>query len=76
MARLYCSFLLRYWRIGSGDERIEIEHIQSGERTHVTSLAAAIDWIEARGSSPPATPPIPAAGSSDYHSGTSGDDLP
>ena len=77
MARLYCSFLLRYWRVGSGEQRIEIEHIQSGARTHVRSLAAAIDWIKAHGDKviePPAQSDGPDDGPG-YGSRTSIDDL-
>jgi hypothetical protein len=59
MANWYGSFLLRYWRRDCGVERIEIEHIQSGERTRVVSLAAAVAWIHTRGADTaiPADPP-------------------
>ena len=47
MSTHYSSFLLRCWH-GCGDEqRIKIEHIQSGERAQVTTLAAALVWIDA-----------------------------
>ena len=48
MAKLGGSFLIRYWHLGAGARRIEIEHIQSGERALVASAAAALDWIGAR----------------------------
>jgi len=53
MARRYGSFLLRYWLVdGVEGQRIEIEHIQSGEHTLVSSLAAALDWIAAHAAAP------------------------
>ena len=48
MARLYCAFLVRCWQVGDGVQRIEVEHIQSGEKTVVASMAAALNWISAR----------------------------
>ncbi len=48
MAKLGGSFLIRYWHLGAGARRIEIEHIQSGERALVASAAAALDWIGTR----------------------------
>ncbi len=58
MAKLGGSFLIRYWHLGAGARRIEIEHIQSGERTLVASAAAALDWIGARAGA--TTGPVPA----------------
>lgn len=49
MTRRHVSFLLRCWNLGSGEERIEIEHIQSGRRMLATSVAAATEWICAHG---------------------------
>ena len=46
MARRYSSFLIRYWRLAGDKQRIEIEHIQSGDRMRAPSLAAAMAWIE------------------------------
>ncbi len=54
MAKWFGSFLVRYWRLSGGDERIEIEHIQTGERVLVASLPAALDWIAGRHDSPAA----------------------
>lgn len=39
------TFLLRCWQLGSQEERIQIEHVQSGTTTLVRSLAAALEWI-------------------------------
>ncbi len=57
MAKLGGSFLIRYWHLGAGARRIEIEHIQSGERALVASVAAALDWIGARAGATAATVP-------------------
>ncbi len=48
MVKHYCAFLVRCWRLDDGERRIEIAHIQSGARTRVTSIAAALAWISAR----------------------------
>ena len=47
MARAHASFVLRYWRLDAAEQRITVEHIQSGEWTRVTSLAAALAWLAA-----------------------------
>ena len=44
MTRQYDSFVLRCWQL-VGEQRIEVEHLQSGRRTRATMLAAAVDWI-------------------------------
>ncbi len=43
--RRHRSFLLRCWNLGSQDERIEIEHVQSGTKTLAHSVADAVAWI-------------------------------
>ena len=48
MARRYDSFVLRCWRLGGDERRVEVEHLQSGGRTRVTALAAAVEWISTR----------------------------
>lgn len=54
MARRHSSFLLRCWDLGSNDEeRIEIEHIQSGSKVLVRSVADATAWICAQGGDVP-----------------------
>jgi hypothetical protein len=47
MAQHYASFLVRCWRLSAEEERIKIEHIQSGDSTQVASLTDAVTWIEA-----------------------------
>lgn len=45
MSRRHTSFLLRCWHVDSDQERIEIEHIQSGTKTLARSVVAAVEWI-------------------------------
>jgi hypothetical protein len=66
MARRYGSFLIRCWALASGELRLEIEHIQSGDRTRTTSLTEGLAWIKARASQfdrpNPAAPDEPGDG--------------
>jgi hypothetical protein len=48
MARRYGSFLIRYWRLEDGQERVEVEHLQSGGRRRAGSLPAIVAWIAER----------------------------
>lgn len=48
MAKQHQSFVIRCWRLDRGEERIEIEHIQSGEKRLAHSAAEANEWICAR----------------------------
>jgi hypothetical protein len=52
MVQQYASFLLRCWRLASGEQRIKVEHVQSGASTQVETLAAALAWLEAHPTSP------------------------
>lgn len=47
MARQYCAFLVRCWRLVDGDGRFTVAHVQSGGSARVASLAAALDWLAA-----------------------------
>ena len=51
--RSYDSFLLRCWGLGGERLRIKLEHVQSGASIRVTTLAAAMEWITARGRAGP-----------------------
>lgn len=42
------SFLLRCWGLRTERPRIEVEHIQTGERSRFGSLAIAMAWISAQ----------------------------
>jgi len=46
MAKRYGAFVLRYWWLTPDAVRVEIEHVQSGERVQVGSLGAALAWLE------------------------------
>jgi hypothetical protein len=48
MTRQYNSFLIRCWYLDEREQRIKIEHIQSGEGTVVATLAAALTWLNTR----------------------------
>jgi hypothetical protein len=56
----YVSFLVRYWRAPGGARRIVVEHVQTGERVAVPSLADAATllarWTDALASQPDASP--------------------
>jgi hypothetical protein len=47
MTHNHHSYLVRCWELGTRRERIEIEHVQSGSRTVVRSLDAAVAWLKA-----------------------------
>jgi hypothetical protein len=47
-AKEYSSFLIRWWRLRGDERRLEVEHIQSGQRTRVASPAEALAWMGAR----------------------------
>lgn len=51
--RQYSAFLLRFWHLSSGIERIQVRHIQSGLSITVASLQAATDWINEHQASAP-----------------------
>jgi len=50
MARQYNSFLIRCWYLNEHEQRIKIEHIQSGEGIMVATLAAALTWLDTHSS--------------------------
>jgi|FLYL01.1.fsa_nt_gi hypothetical protein len=45
---LHRLFLMHLRVCGEARLRIELEHVRSGERVHVTTLAKALAWLEAR----------------------------
>jgi hypothetical protein len=61
MPRDYYAYLLRCWRLPDGTQRVEIEHIASGERERVDSLTAAAAWIERQRARSPAPAAITTA---------------
>jgi hypothetical protein len=52
----YRAYVLRHWRRDDGTERVEVEHIQSGARARLASLAEALAWIDAGGAGERASP--------------------
>jgi hypothetical protein len=54
----YRTYVVRHWRRDDGTVRVEIEHVQTGARARLASLAEALAWIDA---GPPITPAWPAA---------------
>ncbi len=59
----YSSFLLRCWRVGEGELRIKIEHIQSGNETQANTYEAALVWLSERCCGPVDHPACDALGS-------------
>lgn len=47
MKKQYGSFVIRCWRLPDQTYRVEIEHIQSGEKADAISLEVVQGWIEA-----------------------------
>lgn len=46
MLTAYGAYLIRCWWNGEAVCRVEIRHIQTGERVVVRSTAAALEWID------------------------------
>jgi hypothetical protein len=46
MKRRYASFLIRCWLLEGGEQRVKIEHLQSGETTQFHAPVAAMDWLD------------------------------
>jgi hypothetical protein len=47
MTRRYNAFLLRHWSLDADQgQRIEIQHVATGRQTLVSSLAAALTWMQ------------------------------
>jgi hypothetical protein len=47
--RNYSSYLVRHWLMnGSGEQRqvLDLQHIQTGRRTRVSTLVEAQKWLE------------------------------
>jgi hypothetical protein len=45
MSMRISSFLVRCWQLSSGTQRVDIEHIQTGEKARFRTLAEAMEWI-------------------------------
>jgi hypothetical protein len=68
MDRRYDTYLLRWWH-SDGGERAEVQHVQTGERTALPSLAAACSWLLTRYGE---TPPLASTAQMDGRDATSG----
>ena len=60
MVKRYASFVVRCWRLESDENRIEVEHVQSGAHARVQSLAEAMAWIDGCCPSPAAPAEVEA----------------
>jgi hypothetical protein len=62
MGPAYAAFLVRWWRLTDGSDRVVIERVATGERATLGSLPAALAWMDARQpGGQPAAAPGPAA---------------
>lgn len=52
MATLLGSFLIRRWWLANGEERVEIEHVQSGLRSVAPTIDEALAWIRTQSGHP------------------------
>jgi hypothetical protein len=43
--RPYASFLIRCWQLPNGEQRIKMEHIQSGATLQSASMEEVVAWI-------------------------------
>lgn len=50
------TFVIRYWSLPDDERRLDIEHVQSGERHRCASLPEAEAWLLAH-----IRPPLPGA---------------
>jgi hypothetical protein len=58
MPQRYSAYLLRHWQLANGRERVEVQHIQTGDRTRHPTLADACAWLTSQAREP--TPSTPA----------------
>lgn len=45
MTSRYASFLIRQWLLHDGQQRVAVEHIQSGRQIQLTTLDEVCAWI-------------------------------
>jgi hypothetical protein len=46
MPRHYDAFFVRHWRLEDNARRIEVIHVQTGERTLFATLPQAVAWLD------------------------------
>lgn len=62
MSRNYNAFLVRHWSLDTDrGDRIEVVHVRSGDRSLVTSLTQAANWMQTRTANEGGEQPAPAA---------------
>jgi hypothetical protein len=84
VTRRYGSFVVRCWWLENGEQRIDVEHMQSGSRVRVNALKAALDWMVAQqgsrrpapGTAPGAPAPSPGSREEVVASATQRPDIP
>lgn len=69
MARTYNAFLVRHWSLDEErGNRIEVVHVQSGDRSLVASMSQAATWMQTwadtEGSAGPARTAVAVSGGS------------
>ena len=58
--RHYSSFLVRWWQVEAGEQRLSIRHVQSDAELTVTHPTDALAWMAARvADTNRAPPPLP-----------------
>jgi hypothetical protein len=69
MSQRYRAYLLRHWILADGRERVEVQQIQTGDRTRHPSLADACAWLlgteQAAGGATGASPTAPEGSPAD-----------
>ena len=67
--RRYGSFVVRWWQLPNGQQRLAIRHVQSDEEVTVAAMPDALAWMGAQvggeDRAPPLDPLLPAAASSE-----------
>jgi hypothetical protein len=46
MAKRHSSYLLRCWELRDGLQRVEVEHIQSGDKALFKSVEEIVQWSD------------------------------
>jgi hypothetical protein len=53
VAERHASFILRMWQGSVGDQRLEIEHVQTGSRARLSSLGVLPAWLASHANAAP-----------------------
>lgn len=74
MTRYYDSYVLRCWQVNDR-QRIEVEHLQSGARTHADTFGAVLAWIDNNCDRPAARDAVVGSAESHVEEVTNSEDL-